>query len=136
MQSISEFFTKMFVFNASATRKQYWLPYFGIIALTVLVAWATGASEFVYNAGTHGAFKLGLRLGNNGRALTFLVYYIVVRIANFTLRARRLHYTNRSNWWIFIDMVPVIGQIWLFILTVLPSNPMTNRWPVNQTDAE
>jgi uncharacterized membrane protein YhaH (DUF805 family) len=136
MQSISEFFTKMFVFNASATRKQYWLPYFGIIALTVLVAWATGASEFVYNAGTHGVFKLGLRLGNNGRALTFLVYYIVVRIANFTLRARRLHDTNRSNWWIFIDMVPVIGQIWLFILTVLPSNPMINRWPVNQTDAE
>ncbi|KRL13315.1 hypothetical protein FD09_GL002142 [Schleiferilactobacillus perolens DSM 12744] len=126
----------MFVFNASATRKQYWLPYFGIIALTVLVAWATGASEFVYNAGIHGAFKLGLRLGNNGRALTFLMYYIVVRIANFTLRARRLHDTNRSNWWIFIDMVPVIGQIWLFILTVLPSNPMINRWPVNQTDAE
>jgi uncharacterized membrane protein YhaH (DUF805 family) len=50
------------------------------------------------------------------------------------MRARRLHDTNRSNWWILIAIVPLIGQIWLFILFLLPSKSDT-RWPVNQSDA-
>ncbi|KDN11898.1 putative integral membrane protein [Snodgrassella communis] len=47
----------------------------------------------------------------------------VVWIASLSLLFRRLHDTNRSAWWILISLVPLIGQIWLVILTLLPSKP-------------
>lgn len=127
MQSVTEYFTKMFVFNARATRKQFWIPYFATIVISALLAWATGAYKY-FDANY--VFHYQLTTG----ATIWLIYAIVVWIANFTMRARRLHDTNRSNWWILIAIVPLIGQIWLFVLFLLPSKSDT-RWPVNQSDA-
>ncbi|WP_239326023.1 DUF805 domain-containing protein [Snodgrassella gandavensis] len=47
----------------------------------------------------------------------------LVLIATLSLLFRRLHDTNRSAWWILIFLIPLIGQIWLIILTLLPSRP-------------
>lgn len=127
MQSVTEYFTKMFVFNARATRKQFWIPYFATIVISALLAWATGAYKY-FDANY--VFHYQLTTG----ATIWLIYAIIVWIANFTMRARRLHDTNRSNWWILIAIVPLIGQIWLFVLFLLPSKSDT-RWPVNQSDA-
>ncbi len=127
MQSVTEYFTKMFVFNARATRKQFWIPYFATIIISALLAWATGAYK-LYDA--NDIFHYQLTTG----ATIWLVYAIIVWIANFTIRARRLHDTNRSNWWICIVLVPIIGGSWLLILYLLPSKADT-RWPVNQSDA-
>ena len=41
---------------------------------------------------------------------------------------RRLHDTGRSGWWYFIGLVPLIGGIWLFVLTVMPSEPQPNQY--------
>jgi uncharacterized membrane protein YhaH (DUF805 family) len=117
----------MFVFNARATRKQFWIPYFATIVISALLAWATGAYKY-FDANY--VFHYQLTTG----ATIWLIYAIIVWIANFTMRARRLHDTNRSNWWILIAIVPLIGQIWLFVLFLLPSKSDT-RWPVNQSDA-
>lgn len=127
MQSVTEYFTKMFVFNARATRKQFWIPYFATIVISALLSWATGAYKLI---DANDVFHYQLTTG----ATIWLIYMIVVWIANFTIRARRLHDTNRSNWWICIVLVPLIGSIWLFILYLLPSKAET-RWPVNQSDA-
>lgn len=127
MQSIKEYFTKMFVFNARATRKQFWIPYFATIVISALLAWATGAYKY-FDA--NNVFHYQLTTG----ATIWLIYAIIVWIANFTMRARRLHDTNRSNWWICIVLVPIIGGIWLLVLFLLPSKTDT-RWPVNQSDA-
>ncbi|MCH4170377.1 MAG: DUF805 domain-containing protein [Lactobacillus sp.] len=125
MQSISEFFTKMFVFSASATRKQFWIPYFGIIIITTIMAYATGSTEYLRTE------KFSLQL--TGPSITFGIYLLIVWLANFTLTARRLHDTNRSNWWICIQLVPLIGAIWYLVLLLLPSKAET-RWPKNQSE--
>ncbi|KRL13316.1 hypothetical protein FD09_GL002143 [Schleiferilactobacillus perolens DSM 12744] len=127
MQSIKEYFTKMFVFSASATRKQFWIPYFAVIVITVALAYATGSTEYLRT----GKFNLLL----TGQSMIFGIYLIVAWIANFTIRARRLHDTNRSNWWIFIVLVPLIGGVWLLILFLLPSKADT-RWPKNQSEVQ
>ena len=41
---------------------------------------------------------------------------------------RRLHDTGRSGWWYFIGLVPFIGGIWLFVLTVMPSELAPNQY--------
>ncbi|WP_239373365.1 DUF805 domain-containing protein [Snodgrassella gandavensis] len=52
-----------------------------------------------------------------------LVIGFMVLIATLSLLFRRLHDTNRSAWWILIFLIPLIGQIWLILLMLLPSRP-------------
>lgn len=41
---------------------------------------------------------------------------------------RRLHDTGRGGGWFFIGLIPIIGNIWLFILLLLPGNLGANRF--------
>jgi uncharacterized membrane protein YhaH (DUF805 family) len=44
---------------------------------------------------------------------------------------RRLHDTDRSGWWVLLDLVPVIGPLVLLVFTVLDSQPGANRFGPN-----
>jgi hypothetical protein len=41
---------------------------------------------------------------------------------------RRLHDTGRSGWWILINLIPVIGNIWVLVLTLLKGRQGSNRY--------
>ncbi|MDN6419429.1 MAG: DUF805 domain-containing protein, partial [Lactiplantibacillus plantarum] len=51
---------------------------------------------------------------------------LIVWLGTLSLKFRRLHDSDHTAWWILIDLVPIIGTIWFFILMVLPSR--SNRW--------
>ena len=121
-----EFWTKMFSWHATATRTQYWVPlivnYFLVgILFSILENMQGHSIEDIYTVGD---------LSTN---LTTRIVMIIVWIATFTLKARRLHDTNRSAGWIFIDLIPIIGNIWFFILMILPTTP-ESRWTLNQSN--
>lgn len=44
-------------------------------------------------------------------------------VAALGITVRRLHDSNRSGWWLLLEIIPVIGFIWLVVLTLLPSDP-------------
>ncbi|NPE22030.1 DUF805 domain-containing protein [Fusibacter sp. A1] len=48
----------------------------------------------------------------------YYLYALIVVIPSFALTFRRLHDINKSAWWILISWIPLIGQIWFFILMV------------------
>lgn len=54
------------------------------------------------------------------------IVLFIVWIAILSVSIRRLHDTDRSGWWILIQIVPLIGTIWFFILMLLPGKP--GRW--------
>ncbi|MCP9302790.1 DUF805 domain-containing protein [Leuconostoc mesenteroides] len=121
-----EFWTKMFSWHATATRTQYWVPlivnyFLGGILVSILENMQGHSIEDIYTVGD---------LSTN---LTTRIVMIIVWIATFTLKARRLHDTNRSAGWIFIDLIPIIGNIWFFILMILPTTP-ESRWTLNQSN--
>ncbi|AKP35800.1 DUF805 domain-containing protein [Leuconostoc mesenteroides] len=121
-----EFWTKMFSWHATATRTQYWVPlivnyFLGGILVSILENMQGHSIEDIYTVGD---------LSTN---LTTRIVMIIVWIATFTLKARRLHDTNRSAGWIFIDLIPIVGNIWFFILMVLPTTP-ESRWTLNQSN--
>ncbi len=80
------------------------------------------------------AFLAGYGIGIHSSALTVIGYVLIgiFWLANIvpaiTLSVRRLHDTNRSGWWYLINLVPYIGSIWFFILTILPSTPGENNY--------
>ena len=49
-------------------------------------------------------------------------------IPSFAGVVRRLHDTNRSGWWLFINFVPVVGPLILLSFTVTNGNVGENRF--------
>lgn len=125
MQSYTEFWTYLFTWNAKADRSQYWIPVIvnyllGGMILAIIEKMSGHPIDHIYNW-TDESFALMTRI------VIFLDW-----IGSFTVKARRLHDTDRSAWWILIELIPVIGTIWFFILMILPG-VKNSRWGKNQT---
>src|SRR5262249_16848274 len=74
-------------------------------------------------------------LGLIGRSTESTAVYVVSAILGLALvipglavLVRRLHDTGRSGFWFFIGFIPIIGGIWLFILTLLPGETRANQY--------
>ena len=56
---------------------------------------------------------------------------LVLLIPTLSVTCRRLHDIGKSGWWFFIQLIPFIGFIWLFILLLTYSNSETNIYGPN-----
>lgn len=100
-------------FKGRATRKQYWLyVLFMFIAFLILAA----VLSF---------------FGKTGQII-FNLCQLAIFLPSLAILARRLHDTNKSAWWLLLDLVPFIGGLVLFVFALLPSNEGENRFgPAN-----
>lgn len=87
------------VFNGRARRKEYWM--FVLFNLLLSIA-ATVADYALFNTGS-GAIS-GL-------------YALVLLIPSLAVGVRRLHDVGKSGWFLLIAFVPLVGVIWLLVLT-------------------
>lgn len=58
----------------------------------------------------------------------FAANLIFIWLPSLAVSIRRLHDTNRSGAWWFIQIVPLIGFIWFFVLMCLPGTHGDNRF--------
>ncbi|MBR2939831.1 MAG: DUF805 domain-containing protein [Kiritimatiellae bacterium] len=68
-------------------------------------------------------------LGTNG-GLGGL-YSLAVLIPFLAVSVRRLHDTDRSGWWILVNIIPLIGAIILLVFLCSDSKPGENRFGAN-----
>lgn len=105
--------SKYATFQGRAPRSEYWwfflFNYIAMLAISLLF----GLVGYLIN-GMPG-FSISWLIGS---AFTWLA----LLLPNLSVLIRRLHDTNRSGWWFFICLVPCIGGIWLFVLTLLDSD--------------
>ena len=104
-------------FSGRARRTEYWMfalfnVIFAIVALVLDNLLGTASEELGYGL-FYGLFSLAIMLP--GLAVT----------------VRRLHDVGKSGWWIFISLIPLIGGIWLLVLTVTDSQPGANEYGPN-----
>jgi uncharacterized membrane protein YhaH (DUF805 family) len=95
-------FRKYGVFEGRATRPEYW--YFVLFIFVVYLV---------------------LRFLSVPLSLLFDVGIIVPHLA---VGARRLHDTDRSGWWLFIALVPLVGAIVLLVWFCQPGEVGDNRF--------
>ena len=69
----------------------------------------------------------------NTLTILFVLFSFFLWLANFSVRARRLHDRNHSNWLILLFLIPIIGYLVILIVLLLPSKSDT-RWLINQSD--
>ena len=98
-----KFWDNLLNFSGTATRSEYWWP--------VIINYILGG---IYNWSD-------LSVNTMSKLLALIVW-----LGTLSLKFRRLHDSDHTAWWILIDLVPIIGTIWFFILMVLPSR--SNRW--------
>ncbi|MCX7097282.1 MAG: DUF805 domain-containing protein [Methylococcales bacterium] len=105
------------VFKGRATRAEYWyFTLFNFLAFAVLSALD----------GLVGFFSPEVGLGVLGG-----LYSIAVLIPYLAVTVRRLHDTDRSGAWLFIELLPVIGGLVLFIFMLLDSQTTDNQYGPN-----
>lgn len=90
---------KYFTFEGRATRGEFWRFVLFNAFLSVLI----GLSEFVY-------------LGTGGWVAN--IYNIAMLLPNIGVHVRRLHDVNRSGWWILMEIIPIFGTLYIFIIAL------------------
>ncbi|WP_288531179.1 DUF805 domain-containing protein [uncultured Secundilactobacillus sp.] len=106
-------------FSGTANRPEFWWPalvnyILGVIVIMIVQAITGHPISDIYN------------WTDLSISLVKYIVGILVFIANWSVTVRRLHDTDRSGWWILIQIIPIIGSIWLFVLLLLPGKK--SRW--------
>ena len=59
------------------------------------------------------------------------IYSLVIVIPGISVAIRRLHDNNRTGWWLFIVLVPLIGAVILIIFYAQDSQSGDNKYGPN-----
>jgi uncharacterized membrane protein YhaH (DUF805 family) len=102
-------------FQGRARRAEYWM----FVLFQILVYIAVAILGMIVSGGN-----------SNSAAATGLMALVTLGLLlpSIAVTVRRLHDTNRTGWWILISFLPLIGGIWLLVLTVLDGTPANNRF--------
>jgi uncharacterized membrane protein YhaH (DUF805 family) len=109
-------FKKYFDFDGRARRKEYWV--FTLINSIVCLI-------------------LSLLIELNGSifwSIISIIYGLGVFFPEWAVTVRRLHDTGHSGWWVFINLIPVIGAIILLIFLLTDSQEGANQYGPNPKD--
>jgi uncharacterized membrane protein YhaH (DUF805 family) len=127
--AVKRFFTKYATFTGRASRSEYW--WWALVNYVVLFALGMVA---LVAGGTPQVSVDGTVAPPSGGAIVVVVlislYGLATLIPGLALTARRLHDGNFSALFILIVLVPGVGGLILFILTLLPSKPEGARFDV------
>ena len=113
-------------FNGRASRSAYWWwVLFGLlVSLAARVLDGLVGSNIVrYN-------QYGMAIG----IISSLVG-LALLLPSISVLVRRLHDTNRSGWWYWIAIIPIIGWLVLLFFLVGPGTPGNNRFGPPPSDA-
>ena len=115
-------------FKGRARRKEYWMFY---LLMSVFVC------VFMFVPLIIGAL-LGLNLDKVAMVTQLVLFFpcLLVAVPILAVTVRRLHDVGKSGWMWFIQLIPLIGPIWLFVLIVTDSQPGVNKYGPNPKEME
>lgn len=102
--------------SEGARRKEYWM--FALINAIICVVLSTVAPQMM-----RGSTRSALIA-----YVVILAYCLLVLLPGLAVVVRRLHDTDRSGWWFWIQLVPLVGAFVLFVFTVLDGTPGPNQY--------
>ena len=99
----------LFSFKGRINRAKYWLIQLLMLATTLslfILALSTGRSD---NDPVIGSDP------DVGRIVIFTLFSVISTWINLAIQIKRWHDRDRSGWWVFIQLIPLIGAIWAFV---------------------
>lgn len=118
-----EWFTKCIKhyadFSGRARRREYWMFTLWVVIISMGLGIIGGILDAVLGSG--GAITSVL-------SSLFSLFLIVPSLA---VTVRRLHDINKSGYYWFINLIPVVGSIILLVWVCTDSYPVANEWGEN-----
>lgn len=105
---------KYAVFSGRAQRAEYW--YFVLFNMLI---------SFVFN------LLVLFDVNANIVFVLSILFVLVIFIPSIAVLVRRLHDTNHSGWWFFINLIPVVGMIVLIVFLATDSDSADNQYGQN-----
>ncbi|WP_071674501.1 DUF805 domain-containing protein [Nioella nitratireducens] len=128
--AIKSCYAKTLTFSGRARRSEYWW----FVVFQMLFGFALTAGFVVY------MMQMPVVLGTIKATglppveywTPILVYlgiqFVFIVLPSLSVSVRRLHDTDHSGFWYFINAVPLIGPIWFFVLMCLPGTAGRNSF--------
>jgi uncharacterized membrane protein YhaH (DUF805 family) len=113
IDAIKKGFKGYVVWNARSTRSEYW--WWSLFALIVVIVMAILDSII-----------FGGQFGAVGPLYT--ISALALFLPGLSVSVRRLHDIDRTGWWLWIMLIPIIGFIVLLVFALLPSAMGPTRW--------
>lgn len=117
-------------FSGRAQRAEYWwftginiivIVILRLIAISLIMAGRQPMTGTVTTSTT-----LGLLV-----SFILLVFALAILIPSIAVTVRRLHDIGKSGWWYLLMLIPFIGALIIFIMTLLDSEPSENEYGAN-----
>ncbi len=122
VDAIKTCFSKYATFSGRAARSEFWyFVLFYIIASSVLSmvdASIFGPREVLMMSAAD-SFETGMSFSMAWQPQPITgIFMLVVLLPSISVTVRRLHDTNRSGWWYWLALIPLIGFIVLLVFLV------------------
>ncbi|NLR09413.1 MULTISPECIES: DUF805 domain-containing protein [Lactobacillaceae] len=119
--ALKKFWLSLFDFSGEATRQEFWWPvgmnYLIGILVIVRLALFKGYSWLAILTVQMPALRL------TGRLILMAVWLLLLSV-----KVRRLHDLNRSGWWVLLNLVPVVGAVYMTVIGLLPSRVQVRKY--------
>lgn len=109
-QAITICLNRSFVFRGRAPRSEYWFFSLFVVLMTI------------------GADILGAVWGGRVGLAVKVIVNLVFFFASLSVYVRRLHDIDRSGWWYWLVLIPIIGWIILFVWLCIRGTRGPNRF--------
>ncbi|MCM1482879.1 MAG: DUF805 domain-containing protein [Muribaculaceae bacterium] len=136
-QAVKSVFSKYATFSGRASRSEYW--YFVLFNVIVGVVFCiiggvtmSDVSAIADNASdsSNPVSMMSAVVSTMPGWLAVLMglYQLLIILPSLAVSVRRMHDIGKGGGWIFISLVPFIGGIWFFVLTLIGSQYGPNRF--------
>lgn len=115
MKYIKAFFTNIGLTYGRTSRRDYFMTIIYLFLFNVIVGMLSGLIA-------------RLLIIPSLFVTLVVIFNSLTMLATFTIKIRRLHDTNRSGLNLLWNIIPVFGQILLFIFLFSPGDPFENRY--------
>jgi uncharacterized membrane protein YhaH (DUF805 family) len=109
-EAVSVCFKKSVVWEGRAPRAEYW--WFELAQLLIIVA-ALIIDQII------------------GTGFIYIIAVIALILPTIAVLIRRLHDTDRSGWWFWIMILPIIGSIVILVFTLIAGDEGDNKYGPN-----
>jgi uncharacterized membrane protein YhaH (DUF805 family) len=109
-EAVSVCFKKSFVWEGRASRAEFW--WFELAQLLIIIV-ALIIDQII------------------GTGVLYIIAAIVFILPSIAVLIRRLHDTDRTGWWYWIQLLPLIGLIVILVFTLSGSNEGDNKYGPN-----
>ena len=101
-------------FNGRARRKEYWM----FILFNMIFSYAFTFLDM----------SMGLLSPGTGIGVFSMLYMFALILPSLAVSVRRLHDVGKSGWMLLLMFIPVIGWLWIFILSVSEGESVENKY--------